>query len=259
MNAHSIKVALCRLTERLFPQGCACCGNVIYKADDPFYGLCTECRERLFAEVRESKNRCSVCGKPLISETETCLACRRGPVRSFDKVITLFPYVGNYQKILRAYKFNSRRVVGHFFAECLLSASMAEEFRPEGEDLRKIGPRTIVRASYPVWIPVPPRPGKIKKAGWDQVEYLARLLERKKVPVYRCLKRLSSESQKILDRERRRLNLKGKIILKEKFAVPDTALLFDDVYTTGSTMDACAETLKAGGVKTVYGICLFYD
>jgi ComF family protein len=244
MNAHSIKAALCRLTERLFPQGCAHCGNIIYKADDPFYGLCTECRERLFAEIRERKNRCSVCGKPLISETETCLACRRGPARSFDKVITLFPYAGDYQKILRAYKFKSRRVVGNFFAECLLLALITEEFRPDPDA---------------VWIPVPPRPGKIKKAGWDQVEYLAQLLERKKVSVCRCLKRLPSESQKILDRERRRLNLKGKIILKEKFIVPDTALLFDDVYTTGSTMDACAETLKAGGVKTVYGICLFYD
>ncbi|MDR2134220.1 MAG: hypothetical protein LBP27_03865, partial [Treponema sp.] len=132
-------------------------------------------------------------------------------------------------------------------------------------------------------VPVPPRPGKIKKTGWDQIEYLAALLEkppaekgsRKKrpepgagdanlragsrlsLPVRRCLKRLPSKSQKELNREDRGTNLKGRVI--PGAAAPETAVLVDDVITTGSTMDACAEALKSGGAKKVYGICLFYD
>jgi predicted amidophosphoribosyltransferase len=42
-------------------------------------------------------------------------------------------------------------------------------------------------------------------------------------------------------------------------APPKTAILIDDVMTTGSTMDICASVLKAGGAERVYGVCLFYD
>jgi predicted amidophosphoribosyltransferase len=115
------------------------------------------------------------------------------------------------------------------------------------------------------WVPVPPRPGKIKKNGWDQIEYLARLLEKGirrtdsgvQRQVSRCLKRLPSLSQKELNRDERRHNLNGRILASSN--VPRTAVLFDDVYTTGSTMDACAGALKNSGAERVYGVCLYYD
>jgi predicted amidophosphoribosyltransferase len=111
-------------------------------------------------------------------------------------------------------------------------------------------------------VPVPPRPGKIRSGGWDQVEYLARLLERnsasgKGLSVDRCLKRLPSISQKELGRENRRSNLRGRIIPVRQ--VPHTAVILDDVMTTGSTLDACAAALKEAGAQIVYGLCLFYD
>jgi predicted amidophosphoribosyltransferase len=110
-------------------------------------------------------------------------------------------------------------------------------------------------------VPVPPRPGKFKKAGWDQVEYLARLLERGRgiaqVPVLRCLKRLPSKIQKELNREERMRNLRDRIVVTKK--PPAAAVIIDDVMTTGSTLEVCATALKSGGAEKVYGICLFYD
>jgi ComF family protein len=256
--------------EWAFPQGCAICGKALRPGTEALCGLCGPCGESLEA-AWSVPARCSRCGRELISERGTCLSCRNGPDRAFDGIFPLFPYSGPYRKILKAYKFGGRLCLGNFFAAQLLRA-LAERFGP----LLAAG-RTERRGAHDAaWTPVPPRPGKIKYTGWDQVEYLAGRLEKKHrekdgdfftLPVCRCLERLPSESQKELGREKRRLNLQGRIILSSKKgagkgalpAVPRRAVLLDDVYTTGSTMEACAETLKQGGAEEVYGICICYD
>jgi ComF family protein len=121
----------------------------------------------------------------------------------------------------------------------------------------------LERGTSPALIPVPPRPGKIKEQGWDQVEYLAQALEKglgragQEIRACRCLKRLPSKTQKELGREDRLKNLQNRIILTQK--PPQSAIVIDDVITTGATLDACASVLKAGGAERVYGICLVYD
>ncbi|GHV95687.1 amidophosphoribosyltransferase [Spirochaetia bacterium] len=237
--ARRLGAAIFFLREYFFPFGCALCGASLITADETWYGLCCACREEIDAAAGRAGERCDLCGKPLISEHGRCLSCRNGGERAFDRVTVLFPYTGKYRKLLKAYKFSKNLALGHYFAEKI-------------EEVVKDLP------GEPDWaiVPVPPRPGKIKKAGWDQVEYLARLLE-KEMPVLRCLKRLPSKVQKELNREDRMNNLRGRIVVKQK--PPETAILLDDVMTTGSTMDVCAAALKESGAKQVYGLCLFYD
>ena len=216
---------------------------------DALYGLCRPCRESLAIPAAE-RGRCQVCGQPLISEQGTCLSCRNGPERSFDRLIALYPYMGKYKKILGEYKFKKRLCLGNFFVkkiwdglDLLLEKETKNDF---------------------FLVPVPPRPGKIKHHGWDQIDYLAKLPEinfKQKISLQCCLKRLPSVSQKKLNKENRQQNLKGKIIVKDNFTLPQqkTAIIFDDVYTTGATMDACAAALKTAGVERVLGVCLCYD
>jgi predicted amidophosphoribosyltransferase len=107
------------------------------------------------------------------------------------------------------------------------------------------------------WVPVPPRPGKIKNSGWDQIDYLAKKLKKNHgARVETCLERLPSQIQKKLDRQGRRVNLLGRIRCRK--LPPERVLLFDDVITTGSTLDICAKALKDSGTKEVFALALFY-
>ena len=242
-----IRRAFFFLREYFFPYGCSLCGTGLVNTEETWYGLCGTCRSGIERDLTESQTgeSCDCCGKPLVSERRRCLSCRLGEDRAFDRVIVIFPYAGKYRRLLAAYKFGKNLTLGNYLAEkirCVL-------------DYSGIPPDARI-------VPVPPRPGKIRKTGWDQVEYLAKLLEqgygnRNGLQVSRCVKRLPSKSQKELDRKDRRINLHGRIV--PVCQVPGTSVLIDDVMTTGSTLDACAAALKKGGGETVYGLCLFYD
>jgi ComF family protein len=250
MNGKYIKLlydkfrrALFYIREFFFPCGCPLCGTSLIDADESWQGLCASCGAALEKEFTERlvEDNCGSCGKPLISEIARCLSCLNGTAFSFDRAMVLFPYMGKYRRLLASYKFKKNIARGKYLAEKIQRICTSGIF-PDGA----------------VIVPVPPRPGKIRKTGWDQVEYLVGLLEKNYgTAVSRCLKRLPSQSQKELSRENRKTNLKGHILPVRK--APETALLIDDVMTTGSTLDACAAALKDSGARSVYALCLFYD
>ena len=245
--------------EYLFPVGCPVCGKALLEAREARCGLCLDCMPHFSIDEQE---RCDTCGRPLISEQGRCLACRAREERNLDGVWALYPYQGIYRRLLRAYKFGHSRALGHFFVEKLI------ECLAKGPARFKTGDH-VPALERPCLVPAPPRPGKIRRAGWDQVDYLARLLRRLyrkdgpgpwehgPLPVYPCLKRLSSQSQKELDRESRKRNLRGRIVCVRR--PPAEVILFDDVITTGYTLDACAAALREQGAQKVYALCLFYD
>lgn len=108
-------------------------------------------------------------------------------------------------------------------------------------------------------VPVPPRPGKIKERGWDQIEDIAQRLSKRSVPVLRCLERTGGMQQKLLGKKARAMNLRGCIAVKPEILIPKHVILIDDLATTGATLDACAVELKNAGCETVRAITLFYD
>jgi ComF family protein len=261
MNINNLQL----LREMFFPAHCALCASPLLTAEEAQNGICAACAQKFAVE---DVPRCALCGKPLISEKRLCMSCRKmtaedapdkdtpqgdAPQKdavgfAFDSAFVIFPYMGKYRELLKAYKFGRRKTLARFFAEKVLNA---RSMMSVGDDA--------------VWVPVPPRKGKIKESGWEQVEELAKALERltsggdgaKKIIVERCLERLPSRSQKELDKENRRHNLKGKIKCTKPAA--KNIVIFDDVFTTGSTLSVCAEELKANGAEQVRGLCLFYD
>jgi len=255
MIVRLLRQILLYLREYFFPSGCGGCGETLCggSSGDALYGLCAPCRDFLNTACND-KNRCEICGRHLISEIRVCIPCRTnsGTQSSLVKTRAIFPFSGKSRSVLIAYKFEKSLGIGNFLVRQLcaaLESAALESFKD-------------VQAENAAWIPVPPRAGKIKREGWDQIEYLARLLEKERhgknsLPVRRCLKRLPSRSQKELNFSQRMDNLKRRIICVQP--PPETAVLFDDVLTTGATMNACATALLEGGAKQVYGICLFYN
>ncbi|MCL2271574.1 MAG: ComF family protein [Treponema sp.] len=223
----------------LFPRPCAICGGSLLNASEVHFGLCEQCLKPL---LTEEKDRCIKCGKPLVSEIEICILCRNTREHSYEKIWVFFPYSGKYRKLLTEFKFHRNLALANLFTE-KISAVLNE---PE-----------LINASL---VPVPVRPGKIREKGWDQVDYLVKKLKKNSKSdlfVSNCLKRKKSKIQKMLNRTDRIENLKGRIYSSKKS--PKTALIIDDVITTGSTLEICSSVLKENGAEKVYCLCLFYD
>jgi ComF family protein len=164
----------------------------------------------------------------------------RATERAFDSAFPLFPYAGKARELISAYKKGRRRSLGPFIAGLFAEA---------------------VRERWPdrVIVPVPPRPGKARAAGWDQVEEIARWLESRGFRVARPLERSRSSEQKRLGRGERGLNARMAYSLKAGEASPLRPLLIDDVVTTCATLDACARALRAGGAATVEALAFAAD
>jgi predicted amidophosphoribosyltransferase len=159
---------------------------------------------------------------------------------SFDEALPLFPYEGPMGRVLAEYKARGRRSLAPFLAELCLRA--LEERWPG---------RAVV--------PVPPRPGKLRAKGWDQVEAVARLLELRGLTLSRSLRRLAASQQKRLGREARAANARAGYSLIPGAAVPRSLVILDDVVTTCATAEACAAALRAAGATEIAFLALACD
>jgi len=223
----------------MLPQSCVLCGAEV--EPDAAWPLCRSCAVRLRIERAADANRerCAVCGKPLISRHGRCTRCRTASY-DFDTVYPLFRYADDVRSLVLAYK-GGRRSLSGFFAEELADVMAA-----------RFGGR--------VMIPVPPRPGKLRRKGWDQVEAIASILERKYgVIVLRALVRTAGAEQKVLNLEERAINMRGTIRLVPGTVVPADSVLFDDVLTTGATLSACAGCLKLAAAGRVDAVTIAAD
>lgn len=111
-------------------------------------------------------------------------------------------------------------------------------------------------------IPVPLHRHRRWFRGYNQAEILAEEIgKRLHLPVETDVlcRSLDTSPQKQLDDKVRYRNMSSA------FYVPESAsyklngkrvVLIDDIYTTGSTLEACAGELKKAGVSEIYSACL---
>jgi len=107
-------------------------------------------------------------------------------------------------------------------------------------------------------IPVPLHWLREQKRHFNQAAEIARAMAKERdLPLVPALKRTrSTQTQTQLTRVKRLANLKGAFQLtaagkRHLTSKPGGAILVDDVFTTGSTVDACARVLKKAGYPRI--------
>jgi len=104
-------------------------------------------------------------------------------------------------------------------------------------------------------VPVPLHKKRFAERGFNQSAALATALsDILDVPVVSLLSRgKHTKQQARLKKEEREENVKGAFHIVPGEGVYEHVLLVDDVFTTGSTMRACARALRSAGVAKVSG------
>lgn len=108
-------------------------------------------------------------------------------------------------------------------------------------------------------VPIPLHPRRKRERGFNQSAILGRVLQRCFVDCTydgTLLKRIRyTKQQALLTKEERIKNVEG-VFECAATPVPKNIMLVDDVYTTGSTMQACARKLKETGAVWVEGVVI---
>ena len=221
----------------IYPRRCAICGEIVKEEDGLIHAIC---RMKL-TFLKEPK--CVKCGKMVdTSEQEYCFDCRKKNYH-YIKGFPLLKYDKLMSKSIADFKYKGKREYVDFYIEEILRAYQTE--------LKQIRPDVL--------IPIPVHSSKLRERGFNQAELIAvGLGKHLDIPVesHLIIRTRKTLPQKELDDKERLKNLEMAFVMNDKANLDNIhkVVLVDDIYTTGSTIEACTKVLNQYGIKGVYYI-----
>lgn len=214
------------LARALLPLRCLACEE----PGDDGLDLCPECR----AELPFNRAACARCALPLPRPAPRCGRCAGGrlPQASARAVFRFERPVDQWHRRL---KFHGDLAAGRLLGQ-LLAAELAGAPRPAA------------------LVPLPLHRTRLRQRGFDQALELARPLARAlDLPLLsdRLRRRRHTAPQSELDAPARRRNVRGAFVVAPGPPLPGHLALFDDVMTTGATLQEAARALRRAGVERV--------
>jgi ComF family protein len=219
----------------LFPRRCPICDEPVRIGE----GLaCAACLPRI---SYLGEPTCLKCGKNSAGDAEFCPDCAERS-HHFDRGIALFEYQSIAGAVYR-FKYSGRQEYAEFFG--------AEISQKLADDIRRLKPDCL--------IPVPIHKKRLRSRGYNQAAELAKVISRHlSIPVDdKLVKRIKVTAPlKNLNLKERQNNLKKAFKIIRNDVKLDRVIIIDDIYTTGSTIDAMAKELRNIGVSKIYFVAL---
>lgn len=226
-----------RIISGLYPRQCPVCKEIVYPKGDT---ICKKCRSGL---TYISGARCRKCSKPVHNErVEYCYDCSIKE-HFYNEGISLFEHKGSIKDAIYDIKYNNKREYLDFFADeiVLRCGDIIKEWDAD------------------VMVPVPLYKRKEIKRGFNQaMEAAVRIGRRLEIPVagnvlYRIQDTVPQKELTDIDRKK---NVENAFIVSKNIVKFKKVIIVDDIYTTGSTIDACASVLINAGIEKVYFVTL---
>ncbi len=211
-----------------------------------FPKMCFGCRrggvyicENCLSKVKKIKPFCPVCEKASIDGL-THVRCQTP--QSLDGLTSVWRYEGVIRKAIIELKFR-----------------FVEEVARELANLCVQNLNDIYHLSHVSLVPIPLHRSRKNWRGFNQSASVGGLVAKKMGWDFAAdllIRKHSRQSQTELDKKERKTNVKGVFALNPNHLVPSTQslILFDDVWTTGSTLKEAGKVLKRNGAKSVWGL-----
>lgn len=184
---------------------------------------------------------CDACAHALLQEQVAGFAFPNLPDFPGLRVFSGWHYTKAVQKIIHSLKYEK-----HFSLGPWLGRALAERAAGSG-----------AFSGNEILIPVPLHHRRLRERGFNQSDKIANGIQQKfpGCRVVECLQRvIHTAPQATLPREERLLNARDAFAMKSSSDLGlagRTALLIDDVRTTGATLSACARALAQHEVNAV--------
>ena len=221
----------------LFPRCCPVCGEIVKPAGRL---ICPSCFQELSFV---SPPVCKKCGKEILDETmefcEDCMVHRH----AFEYGVALLNYDEAARRSMSQIKYYNKREYLDFYG-----AAISARYE------------TLIRRwNVDAIVPIPVHPSRRRKRGFNQAEVLAQIIgERLGIRVLPDLlvRTKRTMPQKELSAAERLKNLSGAFAAGASHPEIRRILLVDDIYTTGSTIEACSRVLRSAGAECIYFVVI---
>lgn len=223
----------------LFPKICLLCNNSSKRSI-----ICKSCS--LTFSFIDNNKVCDICGVPIFNLSEqnlylcgNCISDRN----SFLKVRSVLLYKDKIKDLLHEFKYSSKLYIAGY-----LTALIIDKF-----------PSDLI--GFDLIVPVPLHIRRLRQRGYNQSVLICKVLSKSlgvNLDLFSLKKVRDTRPQVDASNfQQRAKNVKDSFHVSDKNEFADkSVLLFDDVYTSGSTIKECSKQLLKSGAKYVYGLTL---